>query len=345
MAIPITYLRSSGYGSHDMCEMKYFGEYILGLSGPSNMAADKGTIVHKVMETFSNAKKANQNGKKSFRDDDLGITATIDTDPETLTSCAFDYFSKAFSHHNWSKKDYDFCINSVNKVLGTQFDPRTMTIVDAEPFFDIEFPDKWATYSYELGGKKVEGQFAIKGTIDTITQVTPETYEIVDWKTGLRKNWATGEEYTHESLFSNAQLRMYHYATHLLYPHVDNVFVTIHYINHGGPFTIPFTREDIPDTIDMLRNKFQKIRDTAWPKVTRSWKCKGFCYFGKSTFEDTNVKPLIEKRAGQVCPCGTKMTKCEQLRYCFKHRSMPTIIEHMSKPGYSVTDYQAPGAV
>ena len=344
MAIPITYLRSSGYGSHEMCDMKYFGEYILGINGPSGLAADKGTIAHKVLESFALWKKATQEGEDSFYDEGLGITIDANTTPDTLTSKVFDYYSQAFSHHNWCKKDYDFCLDSVMKVLGTHLDPRTLTVVDAEPYFDIEFTEPWARYDYEVDGKRITGNFAIKGTIDLIIKVTDDTYEICDWKTGKRINWATGEEYTYEKLFSNHQLRMYHYAAHMLYPTIKNIIVTIDYINDGGPFTIPFTRADIPDTIDMIQSKFLKIQKTSILRPSRSWKCKAFCYFGKSTFADTNVKPLTEHRGGQVCSMGDKMTKCEQLKYCLKHRSMDSIITHMSAPGHELDTYQAPGA-
>jgi len=344
MGIPVTYLRSSGFGSHDMCEMKYFIEYILGISGPSNMAADKGTIVHKVLEVFAKWKKMTQNGGEAYHDTELNITVDKNTTPDKLTERSFDYYSQAFTHHNWCKKDYDFCIKSVMKVLDSHLDPRKLTIVDAEPFFYVPFNEPWAKFSYEVDGQKLEGQFSIKGTIDLIIQVTKDTYEIVDWKTGLNKNWATGEDYTFEKLFSNPQLRIYHYAAHKLYPDIDNIFVTINYINYGGPITIPFTRSDIVDTIDMLRNKFEKIKRTEIPRVNKTWKCTRFCHYGKSTFEDCPyIVPLVETREGQICPIGTKMTKCEQLRYCFKYRSMPTIIANMKKPGYKLGDYQAPG--
>ena len=49
----ITYLRSSSYGTHSMCPQQYMMEYILGIRSPSNQKADKGTIVHKVMEILA----------------------------------------------------------------------------------------------------------------------------------------------------------------------------------------------------------------------------------------------------------------------------------------------------
>ena len=55
-----------------MCEQQYFIEYILGWRGLSNKKADKGTIVHKVLEILAYIKKNQQDGNKSFIDDIAG---------------------------------------------------------------------------------------------------------------------------------------------------------------------------------------------------------------------------------------------------------------------------------
>ena len=41
--------------------------------------------------------------------------------------------------------------------------------------------------------KKLKGQLAIKGTIDLVTKLNDDTIEVVDWKTGRRMDWTTGE--------------------------------------------------------------------------------------------------------------------------------------------------------
>lgn len=43
-----------------MCEQQFFIEYVLGWRGPSNQKADKGTIVHKVLEILAIIKKINK---------------------------------------------------------------------------------------------------------------------------------------------------------------------------------------------------------------------------------------------------------------------------------------------
>ena len=49
-----------------MCEQQYFLEYVLGYRSPSNKKADKGTIVHKVLEILAGIKLSQQN-KESKR--------------------------------------------------------------------------------------------------------------------------------------------------------------------------------------------------------------------------------------------------------------------------------------
>ena len=95
----------------------------------------------------------------------------------------------------------------------------------------------------------------------------------------------------------------------------------------------------------MLREKFEEIRDTEIPKLTKSWKCTKFCHFGRTTFENTSLLPIIEKRENQVTPVGEYQTKCEQIRYCLGHRSPESIMKHCSKPDFKIDYYHAPGSV
>ena len=57
MSIPIVYFRSSSFNCHRMCPMQYYMEYGLGWRGLSGKKADKGTIVHKILELAARAKK------------------------------------------------------------------------------------------------------------------------------------------------------------------------------------------------------------------------------------------------------------------------------------------------
>ena len=212
MPIPVPYFRSSSYNCNDFCEQQYFGDYVLGWSGPSNMAADRGTIIHKVLEILANVKLANQAGKKIFHDKEVGTKVGMDCDIAKLTEKVFGYYVECerCSHHNWSEKDYKECLKLTNKALDYNdgmFDPRKRDVFAAEPHFDFEIQQPWAMWEHE--GKS--GFLAIKGTIDLVTTIDEGVLEVIDWKSGrYRKNWATGEEKGYEQFRKDPQLMMYY---------------------------------------------------------------------------------------------------------------------------------------
>lgn len=338
-----------------MCEMKSFAEYTLGWNGPSNKSADRGTIVHKVMEILAGIKLAYQNKEESFTDSDVGYDISLkdvnmwDIDVDDITSKCYTYYTTGFSHHKWEESDWKTCKKLVHKALIYRegyFDPRNQKILQPEERFDIPLNFDWAKYEFEIDGEIIVGQLRLKGTIDLITEIEDDTIEIVDYKTGRKVNWATGKEITYQSLQNNFQLRQYHLASTILYPNYEHILSTIYYINFDAPFTLSFGRSDIPETLQMIRTKFERIRDTKIPELTRTWKCRKFCHQGTSTFEGTNVVPLEQTENGDyLTKPGQMMTKCDQLKYLFKYRPIELIIEHMSKEDYSVTKYKAPGEI
>ena len=68
--------------------------------------------------------------------------------------------------------------------------------------------------------------------------------EVIDWKTGRRLNWATGEEKTYEKLLEDPQLLLYNYAISKLFPEYEQAIMTIYYIRDGGPFSMCFDKPD-----------------------------------------------------------------------------------------------------
>jgi hypothetical protein len=161
----------------------------LGWRGPSNKKADKGTIVHKVLEIAALAKKAAQDGKKTFIDDVVGETKTSDYRKkylEELIEKVYHYYTNAFNHHEWTDTDLNDCKKWTWKALeinNGMFDPRNMNVVAAEPHFDFEIKEDWAKYEHELpDGTKLSGYLSMKGTVDLVTDLGDGVYEIVDWK-------------------------------------------------------------------------------------------------------------------------------------------------------------------
>ena len=358
MGMPIVYFRSSSFNSHRTCPMQFYSEYILGLRGQGGKKADKGTITHKILEITALCKKAAQEGKKIIDDEDIGEVFTDNYEPEYLNSIGarvYEHYTNMFNYHTgknaWTKKDFEDCLSWAWKALKFRdgmYDPRKRDVVDAEPHFDFEIDKPWAKYNYEEHG--LSGNLQLKGTIDLIADVGDGVYEVIDWKTGQRKDWATGKEYTQENLFYNPQLRLYHYACKHMYPDVHTFLMTIYFINTGGPFTVHYQDSDLEETESIIRDRFEKIRDTEEPKTIpeinpkQGFFCKYICHCGKTTFEDSpNVVPITEKRPGQRTKYGETMTKCEQLRYMIKKNGIDWVTRNYFHPDHTHGRYGSGG--
>jgi len=330
-----------------MCEHQYFLEYVLGYRSPSNKKADKGTIVHKVLEILAYVKLNTQNNTETFTDDIVGLVNIKSYNLDTIIEQVYNFYTSRCTHHEWDIKDYKDCHKWVHKALdynNGMFDPRNSNVLCPEQHFDFEIQKPWAKYSYQTKEGLIEGNLALKGTIDLITLISDDTIEIVDYKTGRRLDWATGQEKTLEKLQNDPQLRMYHYAIQHLYPHIENVMVSINFINDGGAFSICFDKKDLIITENMLRQKFETIKSSQRPKLNRTWKCSKLCHFGKSTFENSHMFPIVEYREGQVCSTDKTMTKCEQVKHDIEMKGIENVVDEYTMPGYTVGKYQAPGS-
>lgn len=332
-----------------MCEQQYFLEYVLGMRGPSNKKADKGTICHKVLEILAFIKQNQQNNIAEFEDDTIGKININKYDLDNIIDMVYEYYTKQFNHHEWTHKDLKDCRDWVDKAItfnGGMFDPRNRQILCPEQHFDILIEKPWSKYSYETSEGLLEGHLGLKGTIDLITKVDDNTIEVVDWKTGKRLDWATGQEKTHAKLQTDPQLMIYHYAVSKLFPEYDYIIVTIYFINDGGPFSILFSKEDLQKTELMLKNKFDIIRKSKKPRLNKTWMCNKLCHFGKTTFENHNtILPIIEYRDNQACKKETFMTKCEQIKHDIEIKGMDSVIDQYKNPNHCFGKYKAPGSV
>jgi hypothetical protein len=327
-----------------MCEQQYFMEYVLGYRSPSNKKADKGTICHKVLEILAGIKLTQQNNDINYNDDILGIINTNEYDLNDILDRVYDYYTSQFKHHEWDIKDLKDCRQWVNKAITDHngiFDPRSRVIVQPEQHFDIEIDKPWAKYKFETNNGIIEGNLAIKGTVDLITKVNDSTLEVIDWKTGKRLDWATGQEKTLSKLYTDPQLQIYHYALSKLYPNYENIIMSINFINDGGAFSLCFQKSDLESAENLIRKKFEEIKNCTRPRLSKTWKCNKLCHFGKTNFDD----PLIEYRDNQTTPKGKPMTKCEQVKHDTDQYGLKEVIDKYTKDGYNVGHYKSPGSV
>ncbi len=181
----VTYIRSSSFGCHEMCPMKFYLEYNLGWKGPSNIKAEKGTIVHKVLELLAEIKLQKQNNRTYFTDKVVGRVYVDKYDLDVIIQKCTDYYMK-YSPNQWKPLDVKHCSKWTYKAIeykGGEYDPRNSHIIKAEQAFDFEVNRPWAMYDYEMpDGSRLEGLLALKGTMDQISKIDDETYQILDWK-------------------------------------------------------------------------------------------------------------------------------------------------------------------
>jgi hypothetical protein len=321
--------------------MQYFITYVLGHHSDSGKKAELGTIVHKVMETLAQLKKYQQDNPKkltlSIEDDALKtvsikknelLTSTL---VDKLLSRSFDFYTSS-SKHNFTKSDRDLCLKLVWDTLNYnegQFDPRLRKIVAAEPHFDIPIDEDWAFYEYEVNGQKIKGQLAIKGTIDLVTETDEGIIEVIDWKTGRRLDWATGEEKTYGKLCSDPQLLLYNYAISKLFPQYKQSIMSIFFIKDGGPFSMCFDKADEKRFLEMLKERFLDIKNNEKPQPIspnrENWKCTKLCHYCKNKWPETD------------------QNMCIYIENSIKTKGMDQTIKDCTRSGFDIGFYSAPG--
>ncbi len=325
----ITYIRSSSFNTWKFCNHQYFLEYVLGIDTISGKKAEKGTIVHKTLEVLAHEKLARQNGKKRYTDDVIGTHRLGALKIPAIHDLSYNHYVNK-SPHKWTPRDHKDCLDWTHKAValhGGMFDPRKRNILYPEVHFDFEIEQEWAAYKYTTLNGVFEGRLSMKGTIDLVTKINKNTIEVVDWKTGMRKDWTTGEPKTYEYLCNDPQLRIYHYALAHEFPQWDNIIITIYFINDGGPFTVTFNKDDVAITEEMLRKRYETIKVNTMPYQRKGWWCSKFCHFGKNNFE------------------GSNQTICEDVHKELVQIGMPKVVQNhtISMEPKPWDSYNAPG--
>jgi CRISPR/Cas system-associated exonuclease Cas4 (RecB family) len=296
----VCYLRSSSIGTLGMCEMQYFFQYTLGFKGKTNKKAVLGTIMHRAMQILGDKKIAQDNNKRKVINDDIeNLTLKQCDDIEYITTISFNHYKEHETDVDLTPADLRQCIRWVEKAIAYNdgdLDPRNQNIVDTELFFDIEIKEDWAKYDYEVNGEKISGYLSIKGTVDVIIKEDETYFRVLDYKSGKRLNWATGKEKTYECLTKDPQLLLYYYALKRKFPERE-FYVSIYYVNDGGIFDIAFDEDDFKKAENMIKQKFQFIKNVQVPKqISREqthWKCKYLCAFSEIN-EETGISTCNE---------------------------------------------------
>jgi len=266
-----------------------FLKYVLGLYDESNVKADQGNVVHKVLECLAKHKKCQQDKTEINDDEVLGNKfMSLCLDVDALFAEVYKVLSDR-SEHDFTSGHRKECLEWTYMVLDKKlYDPRRLHIKDVELYFDFELPHDWARFDITLpNGEQHGGQIGLKGTVDLIIEHGPKQLEIVDWKTGRRWDWAHDHVKNYRELFEDFQLMLYYYAVKQKYPDHE-IVMTINWIKDGGPFTLPYNEWHEDKMLDLLQKKLKRIQRVVVPQLIHRknrWKCKAFCYFGKHDIE------------------------------------------------------------
>lgn len=321
----VFYLRSSSIGTYDQCPHKYFLSYVLGEPEKPRQKTVMGSIYHKIMENLALGRKAELAGKKSYISEDFGrIKLPIDLDK--ITNLSFFLYKKKHPEFDWISVDTKGKYGIINHLadirswvdLGLDMvDPRELNVKDVEVQFDIPIEQDWANYSYKLLGETHEGKLSLKGTIDLV--VEDDIIQIIDWKTGQRKNWVTGEAKEYEHFHKDKQLLLYYYVAHHLYPGKP-IMMNLVWVNSGGPFTIYFDESDYIRAEEMIKESFIKIKNQTTAKLIRPHDFCRFCDFNKTYYDQP-----------KLFNDGNPMNKCYHIRQEIYQIGMNQTIEKYVK--------------
>lgn len=278
----VTYFRSSSIISHQWCELQSYIIWCIGLKNPANKRAIVGTISHKALELLAYRKLAEQNGEAIFFEPELNKTFnTSDITIDLGIKEAWDYYTAKESHIEWVPLDLKHArahVETVKNCNRGMFYPLNRHILCPEKYFDFEIDEPWAKYDYKVGDKTIAGNLALRGTVDLVTLLNPTTIELIDWKTGQAKDWKTNKRKDYKAFHNDHQFRIYHLALCKLFPEIEDIIITVFYTKDGGPSSICFSRSDLPETMRMIREKFEHVKSIKKPKlITRGielWKCR-----------------------------------------------------------------------
>jgi hypothetical protein len=306
----INFLRASSINTYHDCQWKFFLEQVCGFESMAGKKATLGTISHHVLEILAKAKKTGHY-KLNDKFTDVNYLARICWNHYANT----DEGIKNGIVKDFAGADFKFVLDQVNAVMNSKYNPLLLDILDTEKQFEIEINRPGFEYKYEndFTSKEEEGFMKIRGTIDLVTKINDDTIEIIDYKTGERKDWVTGKPKEIEDFFSDMQLKVYDVATRAIYKDYKFRMFTIIFTRNGGPFTVTFDMSDYRQTLNEISKIYRNVLDNYDPvriidDPTRSdrWKCKRVCYFGRNV--DDNGISLCEKYYKLYSPKTPKLS-------------------------------------
>lgn len=328
--LPVKKLSASSISTLDMCEMKWFLQYMAGFREPSGRAAAIGSMCHYVLECIAHSKLLRQNGR-SYKKDDVVGRITPKYNLQELTDKVYSHYTQKEPHIEWGDKEYrEVCKNIEKAKAHPLFPENHAEIISPEQFFMMKVDEEWAKYSYLKGGKTEEGNVHINGIIDLIFRDNNGVLNYLDYKFGQPKDWATGKKKDYAAIVKDVQLCMYYLAVKNKFPGED-ICVNIWYVNHNLVFSDFFGQAQEDIIMKKLESVMARLRSIDKPDTRRGFHCK-FCPFSKTSFKNwdrPNLDIDYNKFGGHFGPVEEKVCVCDATKTFIDYRGLTTTLENL----------------
>lgn len=269
----INKLSPSSYQKYTFCQWSWYISYILSIKDKAGKAAFLGSLFHDSMEKVTDLaieKKYDKVKPEDIYEENLEKLKI--KEPEAFDKC------KPADLKDIRNKFLTYLINSTYSPMN-----KDRNIILSEQEFMIEMPgEKWKC--------KDGTQFKINGRIDRVDNLDVNIYEVIDYKTGQRKDFnpakMSSEKKTIHDLYHDIQLLTYlHYGYKTFgKENKDPVIIaTLDFIKDGGPYSVAFDQLDRTRGLHMMHHRFKTIEENDKPVRNRGWHCKHLCYYGSKT--------------------------------------------------------------
>lgn len=325
-------LSPSSFKTWDTCPHAFWIEQNLGYRWAPHIKADMGTAVHLALEIMAigQLQKEQDPSATKIQIDSRKMDFNIDDDPNIFLDFALSRKPAGFFSAEQISQMREYLDTALTFSDG-EYDPRNRKIKASEKRLKIPIPENWALISEAQEDVK-ESRFSVTGVMDLVTELDEDTLEIIDWKCAQPKNWDTMRKKRYADFYDDIQLRLYHWAATQMYPEYKNIIVTIFYLTTKDCFNIPFTLDDVPKTLDSVKNRYLEISQCEKPKRNiKDFFCHNLCGHGKTPASLTNLPDIKQEKAGGIAEVGQPMTVCDSAKWSADHFGLEFVELNYSK--------------
>lgn len=249
------------------CPWSYYCKYVLKLPDEGGHKTHLGSLIHEIFENLSTPSKSDRRKKYVLYSIKGG----------TIHNVILRFYAKMLKKYKIPDDLHDLGRKLILDAFRTGFDIKNK-IIGVEKEFSIRVAD----------------DVFIKGFIDLVVELSTDTIELTDYKSGV--------PYNEEKCQDEYQPFFYKIAAKILYPGYKNYLFNFHFLKNRKTITVDKTEQELSDFLKEIivegRKMLQISKENAITK--RTWKCKNMCafkhpnkemnYMGCREFYDKNGK-------------------------------------------------------